>query len=144
MFTLQRRKPAYGDPYGTALISVSLHRNTLGFVSERTTADFVVEIFGSLKYYLDALRGKPETRATQGHPGLRMYRSRTGGGMATSGGQMDFATAFGVYTPRAETDRKLGVEGAEPVVGYEEGIRLAPYKYQESPSSPEPDDSAGA
>jgi len=98
--------------------------------------DFVVEIFGSLKYYLDALRGKPETRATQGHPGTRMYRSRTGGDMAGPGTKMDFATAFGVYTPRAETDKELG---ADDRYHDGEGIRLAPYHYKGSPSSPDPD-----
>ncbi|KAF9652543.1 DUF300-domain-containing protein [Thelephora ganbajun] len=91
-------------------------------------ADFAMEIFGSLKYYFNALRGKPETRATQNHPNLRM----------------DFATAFGVYRPRAETSRQLGVGGSrEPDSSYDEAIRLAPYGYQEGASSPDPDTSAG-
>ncbi|KAF9788384.1 DUF300-domain-containing protein [Thelephora terrestris] len=103
--------------------------------------DFAVEIFGSLKYFLDALRGKPETRAVQG---LRMQQSRTGDGMAGPGRKMDFATAFGVYTPRAETDRQLGVDSGEPYSSYDEGIRLAPYRYQEGSTSPDPDSSARA
>ena len=104
-----------------------------------------MEIFGSLKYYFDALRGKPETRATQSHPGLRVHNGRTGEGMAGPGRKMDFATAFGVYEPRAETDRKLGIAATrEPRSSYDEGIRLAPYGYPEGANSPDPDTSTGA
>lgn len=113
-----------------------------GIYSESAVADFAVEIFGSLKYYLDAFQGKPETRATQRHPGARMYRSRTGDVMTGPGRKMDFATAFGVYTPRAETDRQFGVDSREPDSSYDEGIRLAPYPYKDS-GSPDPDTSAG-
>lgn len=67
-----------------------------------------------------------------------MYRSQTGDG-AGPGRKMDFATAFGVYTPRAEIDRKFGVDGREPESSYDEGIRLAPYRYQEGSTSPDPD-----
>jgi len=107
-------------------------------------ADFGEEIFGSLKYYLDALRGKPETRAAQGHPGLRTQTSRTGDGMGDHGRKMDFATAFGVYTPRAETDRRLAADDREPDSSYDEGIRLAPYRYKEGSTSPDPDSPAAA
>lgn len=105
--------------------------------------DFAVEIFGSLKYYLDALRGKPETRGTKNHPGTRMYRSRTEDHMAGPVGKMDFGTAFGVYQPRAETDKQLGVGGGEPHSSDDEGIRLAPYHRHPS-VSPDPDTSVGA
>jgi hypothetical protein len=70
-----------------------------------------------------------------------MYRSRTGDDMAGPGRKMDFATAFGVYTPRAETDRQLVVDNREPD---DEGIRLAPYPYKEGSSSPDPDTLSGA
>ena len=103
-----------------------------------------MEIFGSLKYYIDASRGKPETRAPQGHPGTRVYRGRTGDDIAGPGRKMDFATAFGVYTPRAETDRRLEVAGREPGSSHDEEIRLAPFHYKEESVSPEPDTSAGA
>jgi len=109
------------------------------------TADFAVEIIGSLKYYLNASRGKPGTRVTKSHPDLRAYNSWTGGGMAGPGRKMDFATAFGVYQPRAETDRQSGIGGGrEPQSSYDEAIRLAPYGYQEGGSLPEPDPSASA
>ena len=53
---------------------------------------------------------------------------------------MDFATAFGVYQPRAETDRQLGIDrGREQNSSYDEAIRLSPYGYQEGTSSPDPD-----
>lgn len=55
---------------------------------------------------------------------------------------MDFATAFGVYQPRAETDRQLGIDrDMEAHSSYDEAIRLAPYGYPEGASSP--DTSAG-
>ena len=68
-----------------------------------------------------------------------MYHTRTGDGMAGPGRKMDFATAFGVYTPRAETDRQLGADGGEPDSSCDEGIRLAPYRYKEGSGSPDPD-----
>ena len=55
---------------------------------------------------------------------------------------MDFGTAFGVYQPRAETDRQLEMD-REAHSSYDEAIRLAPYGYQEGTSSPDPDTSAG-
>lgn len=73
-----------------------------------------------------------------------MQRSRTGDGMGGRGRKMDFATAFGVYTPRAETDRKLAADDREPDSSYDEGIRLAPYRYKEGSTSPDPDSSAAA
>lgn len=73
-----------------------------------------------------------------------MYHSRTGDDKAGPGRKMDFATAFGVYTPRAETDRQLGVEDREPYSSYGEEIRLAPYNYKEHSVSPDPDTSVGA
>lgn len=86
-----------------------------------------MEIVGSLKYYFAASRGKPGTRVTQYRPDLK-------GG---PGGKMDFATAFGVYQPRAETDRQLEVSrGRES--SYDEAIRLAPYGYQEGRNSSDP------
>ena len=90
-----------------------------------------MEIFGSLKYYFNAIRGKPGTRTTQHAYGGRKGEDKTGPGR-----KMDFATAFGVYQPRAETDRQLG--RGEPESSYDEEIRLAPYGYQEGASSPEP------
>ena len=108
----------------------------MAYLSQWSTADFAVEIIGSLKYYFDALRGKPETRATRSKPDLREYNNWTGEGV---GRKMDFGTAFGVYQPRAETDRQLEmVRGRE--ASYDEAIRLAPYGYQGGASSP---DSAG-
>ena len=93
-----------------------------------------MEIIDSLKYYFDASRGKPGTRATQHHPDLG---GRTGKGMGGPGGKMDFGTAFGVYQPRAETDRQLEASrGGDS--SYDEAIRLAPYGYQEGSNSPEP------
>jgi hypothetical protein len=71
-----------------------------------------------------------------------MYRNQTVDGMAGPGKKMDFATAFGVYTPRAETDRKLAADGGEPDSSYDEAIRLAPYRYQDG--SPDPETSVGA
>jgi len=104
-----------------------------------------VEIVGSLKYYFDASRGKPGTRVTQGRPNLQGYNSRAGEGIGGPGRKMDFATAFGVYQPRAETDRQLGIgTGRGPQSSYDEAIRLAPYGYQEGGGSPDPDTSAGA
>jgi len=97
-------------------------------------SDFVMEIVGSLKYYFDASRGKPGTRTTR-----YAYGGRTGGDKTGAGRKMDFATAFGVYQPRAETDKQLGLGGhREPDSSYDEAIRLAPYGYQEGASSPEP------
>ena len=101
-----------------------------GIYSEWPVADFAVEIFGSLKYYFDTLRGKSETRTTQSHPGTRTY---TGGDIVGPTGKMDFATAFGVYKPRADTDRELVREPDD------EAIRLAPYPYKDSSGSGSPD-----
>lgn len=57
---------------------------------------------------------------------------------------MDFGTAFGVYQPRAETDRQLRVDrGREAHSSYDEAIRLAPYGYQGGASSPDLVTSAG-
>lgn len=93
-----------------------------------------MEIVDSLKYYFDASRGKPGTRATQDP-----YDGPTGKGTAGPGRKMDFGAAFGVYQPRAETDRQLGVgRHREPESSYDEAIRLAPYGYQEGATSPEP------
>ena len=108
--------------------------------SKLFAVDFVVEILGSLKYYFDALRGKPGTRATQSHPDLGVHNGRTGGG---PGRKMDFGTAFGVYQSRAETDRQLGIDRRGLQSSSDEAIRLAPYRYQEGASSPDPDTSAG-
>lgn len=55
---------------------------------------------------------------------------------------MDFGAAFGVYQPRAETDKQSAADGLES--GYDEAIRLAPYGYQEGAGSPSPDPSVGA
>ena len=64
--------------------------------------------------------------------------------MGGPGRKMDFATAFGVYQPRAETDRQLGIaREREAQSSYDEAIRLAPYGYQEGASSPDPDTSTG-
>lgn len=85
-----------------------------------------MEILGSLSYYFKTLRTKLGTR---------------GGDVAGRERKMDFATAFGVYQPRAETDRQLGVVGhGELQSSYDEVIRLAPYGYHES----SPDPSVGA
>jgi len=93
-----------------------------------------MEIFGSLKYYFSALWGKSGTRTTQ-----HGYSGHTGEDKTGPGRKMDFATAFGVYQPRAETDRQLGRGGrGEPESSYDEEIRLAPYGYQEGASSPDP------
>ena len=73
-----------------------------------------------------------------------MHYGRKGDDMTGPGRKMDFATAFGVYTPRAETDRQLGVGGREPDSSYDEGVRLAPYPYKEASGSPDPDPSLGA
>jgi len=82
---------------------------------------------------------------TQSHLDLRVYNSRTVEGMAGPGRKMDFATAFGIYQPRAETDRQLGIGGGrEPRSSYDEVIRLAPYRYQEGGSLPDQDPSTGA
>lgn len=106
-------------------------------------SDFVVEIVGSLKFYFDASRGKPGTRLSQGSQNPGEHNSRTGETWGGPGRKMDFATAFGVYQPRAETDRQLAIGiGREPVSSYDEGIRLAPYGYPEGGYSPEPDTSA--
>lgn len=67
---------------------------------------------------------------------MRTYRIQTGDDIVGPGRKMDFATAFGVYTPRAETDRQLGAEGREPD---DEGIRLAPYSYKGGSGSGSPD-----
>jgi len=91
-----------------------------------------MEIVGSLKYYFDASRGKSGTRMTQYAHGGRTGEDKTGPGR-----KMDFGTAFGVYQPRAETDRQLG-RLREPESSSDEAIRLAPYGYQEGASSPEP------
>lgn len=57
---------------------------------------------------------------------------------------MDFGTAFGVYQPRAETDRQLRVDRSrEAHSSYDEAIRLAPYGYQGGASSPDLVTSAG-
>jgi len=105
--------------------------------------DFAVEIVGSLKYYFDASRGKPGTRPTQDQLDIRAHKERIGGGAGGPGRKMDFATAFGVYQPRAETDRQLGIaRDRETHSSYDEAIRLAPYGYQEGASSPDPDTSA--
>jgi len=99
--------------------------------------DFALEIIGSLKYYFNASRSKAGSRVAQGRPNLQGYDSQTGEGMAGPGRKMDFGTAFGVYQPRAETDRQLGIGGGrEPQSSYDEGIRLAPYSYQEGIGSP--------
>ena len=90
-----------------------------------------MEIVGSLKYYFSAARGKTGTQTAQYAYG--------GDDKTGPGRKMDFATAFGVYQPRSETDRQLGLGGhREPDSSYDEGIRLAPYGYQEGASSPEP------
>ena len=114
-------------------------------MSQCSTADFAVEIIGSLKYYFDALRGKPETRTTRSKQNTREYNNWTReAGAAGPGRKMDFGTAFGVYQPRAETDRQLEIDRVrEAHSSYDEAIRLAPYGYQGSASSPDPDTSAG-
>lgn len=112
-------------------------------MSKWFTVDFAVEIFGSIKYYIDALRGKPGTRTTQSHPSPRTFNSRTGEGVSGPGRKMDFATAFGVYQPRAETDRKLRIDRGGEANSSSEAIRLAPYGYPEGSTSPDPEISAG-
>jgi hypothetical protein len=131
-----------GDRCGIASTIVRFYRTHKGYLSQWPTADFFVEIIGSLKYYFDASRGKPETRASK--PNLPEYNSWTGEGAAGPGRKMDFGTAFGVYQPRAETDRQLGIDsGRGAYSDYDEAIRLAPYGYPEGASSPDPDTSAG-
>ena len=98
-----------------------------------STVDFAVEIIGSLKYYVDALRGKPGTRETRSELNLRKYDSWTGEGVAGPGRKMDFGTAFGVYQRRTETDRQLQLEinrGKGAHSSYD-GTRPASYGYQE-------------
>jgi hypothetical protein len=115
-------RPVSGDRYGIASTTVRLHLTHWFRLSERLTADLAVEIIGSLKYYFDASRGKPGTRAT------------TRKDAVGPGKKMDFGTAFGVYQPRAETDRQSGVSRVrEPESSYDEAIRLAPYGYGHSP-----------
>ena len=91
-----------------------------------------MEIFGSLKYYSTASRSKLQHR--------RDVNTREGKGGPR--GKMDFGAAFGVYQPRAETDKQSAADGLES--GYDEAIRLAPYGYQEDAGSPSPDPSVGA
>jgi len=105
--------------------------------------DFAVEIIGSMKYYFDASRSKPGTRTAQGLPDPLGYSGRKEEATRDPGKKMDFGTAFGVYQPRAETDRQLGVSRRRELQSSsDEAIRLAPYRYQEGASSPDPDTSA--
>lgn len=115
-------RPVSGDRYGTASTTVRPHLTHWFRLSKRPTGDLAVEIIGSLKYYFDAARGKPGTRTS------------TGKDAVGPGKKMDFGTAFGVYQPRVETDRQLGVNRVrEPESSYDEAIRLAPYRYGHSP-----------
>jgi len=130
-YTAPGRKTSIWRPLWDSINYCKASSHTGVSLSKLSTADFVMEIFGSLKYYFDASRGKSGTRMTED-----AYGSPTGDVKIDPGKKMDFATAFGVYQPRAETDRQLGRR--EPDSSYDEAIRLAPYGYQEGASSPEP------
>jgi hypothetical protein len=71
-------------------------------LSKWPTADFAVEIIGSLKYYFDASRGKPGTRATQS----RIYPSTIAGQGKVHGGPWEedgfWNRVWGIPAPRRD------------------------------------------
>ncbi|KAI0073973.1 DUF300-domain-containing protein [Panus rudis PR-1116 ss-1] len=123
-------------------------------------ADFFIEIFGSLKFYIDYLRGKPHTR------GPRLTITDNDGKART---KMNMEEAFGVINSQSDLSRpprqrhrasnyQFGSEqegdqdiaanragiGAGPGKSagarymrpsYDENIRLAPYTYGDRPPS---------
>jgi len=94
--------------------------------------DFVIEIFGSLKFFWDAALGKKHTRTP---------RITTIDGDGKTRPKMDFGEAFGVeghtYSKNSGYDHRYPASGEFGQHGhslrqrpsYDEEIRLAPYKY---------------
>lgn len=93
-------------------------------------ADFLIEIWGSLKFFWDYLRRKPYTR------GPRVVVQELDGKQRT---RMDFGEAFGVgappYTAYAPSESASGIP---PRMSYDENIRLAPYSYVSPDSNAHP------
>jgi hypothetical protein len=87
-------------------------------------SDFVVEILGSLKFFIDYARGKPNTHSTRIAKG-------------SDGRKLDFGEAFGVEGSERgpAAMRRNNAAGVED----EENVRLQPY-----PSSPPPQLSDGS
>ncbi len=99
-----------------------------------TPADFAREIWGSLKFFINHARGKPDPPASR----LPMTTELDG----KQRPRMDFGQAFGVYpvkpqgssTGFSSSPRMGGVGGGESRKqgqrpSYDEDIRLAPYTY---------------
>ena len=104
-------------------------------------ADFAIEIWGSLKFFVNYARGKPDTR------GSRLPTITEVNGKQRR--KLDFGQAFGVYpahpvargsstgfSPYGGSQDELGMGGRggesrmhAQRASYEEDIRLAPYTY---------------
>lgn len=89
------------------------------------TADFLVEIVGSLKFFVDYVRRKPYTR------GPRVTITEFDGKTRT---RMNLDEAFGVSMPQYRTYAPSeSTSDVPPRVSYDENIRLAPYSYVSPP-----------
>ena len=85
------------------------------------TADFAVEIVGSLKFFVDFVLRKPYTR------GPRVTVTEFDGKTRT---RMNLGEAFGVSMPQYRTYAPSeSTSDVPPRVSYDENIRLAPYSY---------------
>jgi hypothetical protein len=121
--SLVQRRPASGGPCGTALITVSLPLLTAFYplLTFHLPADFVLEIFGSLRFFFDYIRGKPSTHSS----------AMKQDGQPT----MNFGQAFGVG-PAYGNKLPLDIANSSTTQlsvhtrpSYDEDIRLAPYHY---------------
>jgi len=90
--------------------------------------DFIIEILGSLRFFLNAARGKARS-----HRQAAVTTDSNGG----STSKMSFGQAFGVSTGRAAYTNAVANPSSEyalnyPRASYDEDIRLAPYTYAET------------
>lgn len=91
-------------------------------------SDFIMEIWGSFKFFFDYFRGKPEARA----PRISVIDSQ---GYSR---KMNFGEAFGVENANGPHSPRKKVQGngyssesigMRPRPSYDENVRLAPYAY---------------
>lgn len=95
-------------------------------VTDIFAVDFLVEIFGSLKFFFDYARGKPSTH-TGRRPDAAIVNSYNK--------RMDFGQAFGVDGSKYPADlvsTSRDPSALRPRASYDEEIHLASYPYSDA------------
>lgn len=89
-------------------------------------ADFILEIAGSLRFFINRIRGKP-TAQKHGH---RIQKAQYGQP------KLEFGDAFGLAQRRSVAQtQSLGMPHIPMRASYDENIRLAPYPYTSTEGS---------